>query len=168
MRIQSIGRNTSFGDLCRIQCNDQFDRLGQGRKHYLLINDLLESDAFKKLGEKYDYEAKFSFKCASYEALKYDLDLIPTKNPTPGKKLPNLPIYEINVIHSEDNSAGLEAFSEFREKLKNMSFEELDSMVQKEVDDQDQDLRKAQKHKNECQRAINNIKNSRIPIDYNI
>lgn len=174
MRIQPIDRNTNFGDLCGIRCNESFRNgtYGYTNQRALLIKDLMDSEAFKKLGEKYDYDAelKFDFEIWNDETLSnddmaYELVLTPAKKPTPNKKLPNLPVSEVTVIYSKAIQES-NAYKMFRKTLNNLTLRKLERKIDSEV----KFWRKlnGNDNKGEIEEAKQAIKNSKIPIDFDI
>ena len=178
MRIQSIDNRTNFGNLCGIRCNESFRNgtYGYTDQRALLINDLMESKAFKDLGEKLDYDAVFNFnydvfnfRTGKDDCYSYELKLVPAEQPTPGKKLPNLPI-EIPVLECEEEGSS-EAYNTFRKELNNLTGSKLSRKVKKGLRSEVKRLRavaEGKKYDKEVKNAKKNIRNSDIPIDFNV
>ena len=179
MRIQPIYDRTHFGNLCGIRCNESFRNgtYGYTDQRALLINDLMESKAFKELGEHIDYDAVFNFHYDAFnprtgkdDCYCYELKLVPAKQPTRDKKFRNLPI-EISVLECEEEWSE-DAYVIFRKKLNNIKGDKLCNMVRKELESELKRIKKEsriQKSKeNELDRAKRTIRNSNIPIDFKV
>jgi len=178
MRIQSIDNRTNFGNLCGIHCNESFRNgtYGYTGQRALLINDLMESKAFKELGEHLDYDAVFNFykdalNTRTYEedAFKYELKIVPAKEPTPDNKFRNLPI-EISVLECKSESP-YDAYDTFRKELNNLTGSKLSRKVKKGLRSEVKRLRavaEGKKYDKEVGNAKENIRSSNIPIDFNV
>ena len=179
MRIQPIYDRTHFGNLCGIRCNENFRNgtCGYIDKRALLINDLMESEAFKELGEHVDYDAVFNFhknvlNTRTYrdDAFSYELKLVPAKKPTPGKKFRNLPS-EISVLECKSTDP-YDAYDIFRKKLNNIEGNKLCNKVKKELISWLNQVRQTSRIKkskeDELERAKKAIRNSKIPIDFDV
>ena len=179
MRTQPIERNASFGNLCGIRCNTRFENgtYGYFKNRALLINDLMDSKAFKELGKHLDFDAVFNFhtdvfnsKTYKNDAFSYELKLVSAKKPTPGNKFRNLPI-EISVLECKAKWPE-DAYNTFKRELNNINGDKLYNMVRnalkKELDWVKKTSRINEESKKEFMRAEEAIQNSEIPIDFKI
>ena len=127
-------------------------------------------EGFWRIREKYDYDVGLSFSYRDYKDYRYALELTPTNNPTPDKKLPNFPIAYIKVIWSQEQDSSI-AYQAFREKLQKLSPDNLISRVREAVNEHNQVLAAEKKRNDEyeqAEKAIAALRRKGVIVDLEI
>lgn len=158
--INNINNNPNFGALKGLRYVGEFNP-STNLEHAKMVKAVLDSNAIKQFGEKYNFLARFERYVFSNMDIFYSLNLLPVlveETPKEEEKIENLPLaFCVATVREEFDRT---AINNFMSKIRFTTLDELESLLQYKIADQKKEQLAEEAKKKEHAQILNEIKDA--------